>query len=237
MEVPDEILTESLALAGVALAHEDLEGALEEICQIASRAVPRAEGASLTSFTASGPVGATASNDWAMQLDEMQYEEHEGPCLDAGRTGVLFRVRDLEGELRWPSYTPRAFDLGARSMVSIPMTVEAKTIGALNLYAREVDAFGAEEVALAEVVAGHASLAAQVATALKSRRDLATQLREAMASRATIEQAKGILMASNTRLDADGAFEVLRSASRRENVKLRDIAQRIVERRSGPEHS
>lgn len=235
MDLPDETLTELLALAGVALVHEDVNDALQEICRIASRAVPVADGASLTTFSAEGPEAAAASSDWSEQLDEMQYDEHEGPCLDAGRTGVLFRVRDIGDEPRWPSYMPRAFELGARSMVSIPMTVEAKTIGALNVYSRQVDAFAPEDVALAEVIGGHASLATQVATALKSRQDLALQLREAMASRATIEQAKGMLMGSDATLDPDGAFEVLRAASRRENVKLRDIARRIVERRPPPE--
>jgi AmiR/NasT family two-component response regulator len=52
-----------------------------------------------------------------------------------------------------------------------------------------------------------------------------------MKSRAVIEQAKGMLMASSPGLDADGAFSLLRRASQRENVKLREIAQRIVERR------
>jgi GAF domain-containing protein len=235
VERSDEILSETLALAGVALAFDELDDALEEICRIASRALVRSAGASLTSFNASGPVATRSSSEWARQLDEMQYEEHEGPCLDAGRTGVVFRVRDIGQDPRWPSYMPRAHAAGARSMVSIPLTVEAKTIGALNVYARELDAFDQEAVALAEIIGGHASLATQVATALHSRADLARQLREAMASRATIEQAKGILMAADRSLDADGAFELLRTASQRENVKLRDIALRLVERRSPPE--
>jgi len=231
VDLSDETLTETLALAGVALSFAELDGALEEICRIAGRAVPNAEGASLTTFTASGPVAGTASSDWARELDEMQYEEHEGPCLDAGRTGVMFRVRDTTQEPRWPSYMPRAVAAGARSMLSLPLTAEAKTIGALNVYARRPDAFTHENVALAEVIGGHASLATQVAMALQSRTDLARQLREAMASRATIEQAKGMLMAADHSLDPDGAFELLRSASQRENVKLRDVARRIVEGR------
>jgi GAF domain-containing protein len=235
VELPDDIIAETLALAGVALTFEELDEALEEICRIASRALPAVDGASLTTFSATGPVATTASNDWAQELDEMQYEEHEGPCLDAGRTGVLFRVRDIAHEPRWPSYIPRARAAGARSIISLPLTVEAKTIGALNLYSRGPDAFTHEDVALAEVIAGHASLATQVAMALQSRADLARQLREAMASRATIEQAKGILMAADRSLDPEGAFELLRTASQRENVKLRDIAGRIVERRGIPD--
>ena len=82
---------------------------------------------------------------------------------------------------------------GARSMVSIPMTVEAKTIGALNVYSRQVDAFGAADVAVAEIVAAHASMAAQVSAALHGHRRLAAQIQDAMASRAVIEQAKVVV--------------------------------------------
>lgn len=53
-----------------------------------------------------------------------------------------------------------------------------------------------------------------------------------MASRAVIEQAKGVLMAASPDLSADDAFDLLRRSSQRENAKLRDIAARVVERRS-----
>ena len=220
---------ELLALAGVALAHDNLDDALREICRIAARAVRNADGATLTTFSASGPEAVAASSEWAKQLDEMQYVEHEGPCIDSARTGVILRVRDIGSEPRWPSYMPRARAQGALSMVSIPMTVEAKTIGALNVYSREVDAFGPEEVSVAEIIAGHASLASQVAAALHGHRNLADHLHTAMASRATIEQAKGVIMAT-AGCSPDTAFERLVQQSQHENRKLREIADELVRR-------
>ena len=112
-------------------------------------------------------------------------------------------------------------------MVSIPMNVEAKTIGALNVYSREVDAFGPGDVSLAEILAGHAGLAMQVSAALHGQRSLANDLRVAMASRATIEQAKGIIMAT-TGCDADTAFRRLVQQSQHENRKLREIADELT---------
>jgi GAF domain-containing protein len=116
-------------------------------------------------FSSSGPTVVAASSEWAEQPDEMQHVEHEGPCIDAARTGILFRVCDMRSEPRLPSYTPRACGHGALSVLSLPMTVEVKTIGALGVYSRQVDAFASEDVSVAEVLAGHASLAAQVAAA------------------------------------------------------------------------
>jgi transcriptional regulator with GAF, ATPase, and Fis domain len=122
---------------------------------------------------------------------------------------------------------PRAVEHGARSMISIPLAAEGSVIGALNFYSKEPDRFGAEEASIAEVVAAHAGLAVQVTAAFFRHRDLAEQLREAMQSRATIEQAKGIVMARE-RCTADRAFELLTKMSQNANRKLRDIAAEVV---------
>jgi GAF domain-containing protein len=226
--LPDESVSELTALAGVVLSHDDINTTLNEICRIAVRAVPRADGASLTAMGEGGPGAVAASDDWAMSLDEMQYEEHEGPCLDAARTGVVFRIRDMANEPRWPSYMPKAVEQGARSMVSLPMTVESKTLGALNVYARVPEAFGAVEVSIAEVIAGHANLASQTAATLFRHRDVAEQLKDAMRSRAVIEQAKGALMCTR-RCSADDAWAILVELSQQSNTKLRDVAAQLME--------
>jgi len=55
----------------------------------------------------------------------------------------------------------------------------------------------------------------------------AGQLREAMSSRAPIEQAKGILMTLRG-FDSETAWAELKRASSEENVKLRDLALALV---------
>jgi AmiR/NasT family two-component response regulator len=57
----------------------------------------------------------------------------------------------------------------------------------------------------------------------------AANLSRAMEHRAVIEQAKGIIMASQ-HCGPDEAFDLLRRASQRENRKLRDLAVDLVER-------
>ncbi|MFS2168601.1 ANTAR domain-containing protein, partial [Variovorax sp. Varisp62] len=58
---------------------------------------------------------------------------------------------------------------------------------------------------------------------------LAAQLQLAMDSRATIEQAKGIIMATQ-RCTADQAFTVLTNLSQQRNFKLNQIAAALVAR-------
>jgi len=233
MAMSDEALRAMTSLSGVALAHLDLEETLREICRIATRAVPSAEGASITTFPQGRPV-ALASDDWSQSLDELQFKEHEGPCLDAHRTGNAFRIRDLKAEPRWPSYVPRAVEQGARSILSLPMAAEGSLIGALNVYSTEPDAFDAEAASIGEIVAAHAGLASQVSAAFFGHRDLADQMSEAMRSRAVIEQAKGILMAVH-RCDAEEAFRHLVRMSQTGNRKLRDVAEETVKTASMPD--
>jgi GAF domain-containing protein len=186
----------------------------------------------VTTFNKGRP-SALADGEWAKTLDELQFEEHEGPCYDAYRTGTIFRIRDLASDTRWPSYGPRAVEAGARSMVSLPMSAEGKVVGALNLYSKNVDEFTADAVSVAEVISAHAGLASQVAAAMFGHRELAEQLGEAMRSRAVIEQAKGILMAGR-RCDAETAFKLLVELSQHSNRKLRDVAQALVDEAGKP---
>ncbi len=215
------------ALSGVVLAQEDLPATLEEVTRICVRAVPGTEGASVTTFEQGRAATVAASDGWARSLDEAQYEEHEGPCLDCWRTGTVFRIRDLAEDGRWPFYGPRAAAAGARSSVSLPMSAEGKVVGALNLYSRTPGAFSAEAVSMAEVVGAHAGLAVQVATAFFGHRELGRQLREALAGRPVIEQAKGVLMAQRG-VGSDTAFDLLRGMSQHRNVKLRTVAEEVL---------
>ena len=214
-------------LAGLVLAADDLDAALVRVTQVAVAAVEGCDGASLTMRNAGVPVAPASSDLWSAQLDEVQFEEQEGPCLDCLREGTVMRVRDFAADQRFPSYGPRAAAHGARSALSLPLAADGRTVGALNLYAKQVDAFDLASLAIGELIAAHAALAVQAATAYYSSRDLATQMRAAMESRAVIEQAKGVVMAQDG-CGADQAFVTLVARSQRANRKLRDVAAEVV---------
>ena len=195
MAFSEESMWQLSALAGVVLGQEDLPGTLSEVTRPAVGVLPGGDGASLTTLDEGRPAVVAADGEWARSLDELQHEEREGPCLDAARTGNLFRVRDLREETRWPFYVRRAAELRARSMVSLPMPSEGRTVGALDVYSRRADGFTAEDVSLGELMAAQAGLALQVAASFSRHRhrhrNLVEQMQTALASRARIEQAKG----------------------------------------------
>jgi GAF domain-containing protein len=225
---------ELVQLAGLVLSEPDVDAALTRVTHVAVSVVEVCDGASLTMRREGVPTAPASSDDWALGLDELQFAEQEGPCLNCLREGSVMRVRDLRADERFPSYGAYAADRGALSAMSVPLAADGRTVGALNLYSRRLDAFGREELALGELLAAHASLAVQAAVAFYSSRDLAEQLRSAMASRALIEQAKGVLVARE-RIDPGTAFERLVARSQAANRKLRDIAGDLVAEASRPE--
>jgi hypothetical protein len=121
----------------------------------------------------------------------------------------------------------RAVAQGIRSTLSLPLTAEGKHIGALHLYAPVPAAFGPAETRRAESLAANATGALALAVRQAATTDLTSQLRTALASRAVIDQALGVIMAQERCTQAQ-AFAILRSASQNRNVKLRDIATKIV---------
>jgi GAF domain-containing protein len=233
VNLPYESARDLSQLAGIMLSEPDLPSALRRVTALAAGIVPQCDGASLTMRQEGRPVAAAADDGWATELDELQHREQEGPCLNCLREGTVFRVRDLAVDTRFPTYGPRAAERGARACVSLPLAADGRTVGALNLYSRQPDVFDGAGLALAELLAAHASLAVQASTAYYTNRDLADQLREAISSRATIEQAKGVLVAQQ-QCSPEEAFQLLVLGSQRMNRKLRDVAQTVVDNaRSG----
>jgi GAF domain-containing protein len=226
-ETPDELAARRAELVGLLQEEESWEDTLHRLAGLACATIPGCSAGSVTLWREGQPYTVVSTDDLAQEVDNAQYETLEGPCLDASRYGEVYVVREMTDEPRWPVFSSVAARKGIRSSLSLPLSVRGTPIGALNLYSHEHDGFdGAAEVG--RLFAGQAGVAIANAQVYRASRSLADQLQEAMDSRAVIEQAKGVLMAEQG-CTAEDAFTLLRAASQRENVKLRDIAQRIVE--------
>ena len=111
-------------------------------------------------------------------------------------------------------------------MLGVGLFTTETTIGALNLFDPEPDRFDADDVAVAQVLARHAGIALATSQRVEN-------LELAIDARKLIGQAQGILM-ERFDLDADRAFEVLRRFSQDRNIKLREVAQRLIDTRKLP---
>jgi GAF domain-containing protein len=169
---------------------------------------------------------AAATDDVIRHADRLQTQLGEGPCLQAIWDDETFVVNDTAADSRWPTFGPQAAELGLRSVLSVRLHNGEQTMGAINFYCSSVREFDAEDVAMAQVFAQHASVA--LVTAKREE-----GLRTAIDSRHLIGQAQGILM-ERFALTAEKAFAVLRRYSQDHNVKLRDLAEEIVNTRQLP---
>ena len=204
-------------------AAKDFGSALREINENTVASVPGAQYAGVTIVDSGGLVSTLAStHPYPQRLDDIQREVNQGPCLSAAWNQHLIHIDDLASESRWPNYRDAALQsTPVRSIVSFQLFGDGKSIAALNLYAEPAHAFGDESIELGLVFAAHTTVAWNT-----MRRH--EQFRSALASRDLIGQAKGILM-ERFAIDAVTAFELLRRLSQESNVKLVDVAERLVQ--------
>ncbi|SDG04125.1 GAF domain-containing protein [Blastococcus aurantiacus] len=217
------------ALTQITLADRAAGDVLTEIVQVAEQGIPGADSVSTTLLRGDASYTAAYSGPLALHADELQYERGYGPCMDAGRGGVVLRIDDMSTEQRWPDYTANVLQHGVRSSLSIPLPFQGAVIGALNVYSTKPKTFASTPALdAALLVADTVAVAVGNIHAHARLSEEAKNLRLAMESRAVIEQAKGVIMAQRC-VNAEQAFEILREASMRYNRKLRDIAASIVE--------
>ncbi|MDQ1380158.1 MAG: hypothetical protein QOJ71_877, partial [Actinomycetota bacterium] len=178
-----------------------------------------------------GDAAATAAfhGDAALPLDQAQYEADDGPCLTAFRTGEVVRVeRIADAGARWPKFVAAAAEAGIVSSLSLPLLLRSEVVGALNLYASQHLSLTDTSVHLAQLFAEQAALAVTNAEIYWKTYTLTQNLTLALENRERIGQAKGIL-ATRLGITMDDAFDQLRRASQNLNIKLRDIADHVVE--------
>lgn len=226
-ERSDEIAVAMHELAHLLVSDESVETTLQRVADLAARVIEDCDAAGVTLLADRGYLTAAHTADRTLLVDQGQYERNEGPCLQAIAERRVLRFDVEEAAERWPEFVRDARANGVRSFLAAPLMVHGVAIGALNLYSAKPSGFSALDDVLIALFTGQASVAVANAKVYSDAVRLTDQLREAIASRAVIDQAKGVLMARHG-FDADRAFNQLRDESQRRNVKLRSIAQEIV---------
>ena len=216
-----------IELGRIVLADATLDEVMQRVAELAKDTIAAVDEASVTLTRGREGWTVASTGELATNLDETQYAMGTGPCMDAATGGQTIHIRDFASDPRFVEYGKRAYELGGRCSLSVPMPMQGPVVAALNLYSVEVDAFTDDDVDLAEHFAAHAGVALRNAHLYEEAAQQADQMREAMASRAVIEQAKGVLIAT-TGCTAEAAFDLLVAQSQRENRKLRDVAAHIV---------
>lgn len=199
----------------------DAESTLREIVHSAVEIVPGARWGGISLIQGNSIESRAPTDQIVAELDALQSEFDEGPCLSALREKQTVKIDDMAADERWPRFSTAAAERGVCSILSFRLFVRGGNLGALNLYGGEADRFSDDSIVIGEVLAQHASVAlATVATE--------AQFGRAIDSRDIIGQAKGLLMQRNG-VDGHHAFRMLTRASQDTNTKLIEIARQLVE--------
>jgi hypothetical protein len=167
------------------------------------------------------------------EIDDLQCGTGEGPCLDAIKNHRIYYADNLVSDARWPHFGPAATSAGIESALALPVVTYGNE-GALNLYARRTEAFGAEDHGKAAVLASLSGLALSAAQSHEIKDRRAGSLAASLRTREIIGQAQGMLM-ERERISATSAFDILRRASVHLTIKLSEVAENFVETGKDPD--
>jgi GAF domain-containing protein len=215
-------------LARALASAPDEDTRLKVAVEAAVDLVTRCDHAGITINEHGRLVTRASSDDLVCRANKLQTELGEGPCLDVRRDQNTLVSPALAVERRWPVWAPRVHaELGVDSMMSLLIYTDEQSFGALSLYCEADCRFDADDVAVAQALAGHLS----VAMAAEKQID---QLGLALHNRTIIGQAQGVLMGRYD-ITADQAFDYLRRLSSHSNRKLSAVAAEIAETRRIPD--
>jgi GAF domain-containing protein len=224
----DERLASEIAEVARLLEDDDNHTVMVRLVRLAVDLVPSCDEAGLTVFAADGRKTVEVTDPAVRRCHDEQFAAGHGPVVEALDFREPRRVDDARTERRWLRFRATAQREGLLSCLALPVsTAPGYPSAAIAFYARAPQAFceGSHDIALLFAALGGTAL--RNVTLYSHSQRLIQNLRRALVSRATIDQATGILMAQR-RVSPEEAFQILITASQNYNVRLAEIARRIV---------
>ena len=229
-ELPDEALERLARVTKLLQTQRSLPAKLETIVAIVKRTLPKCDAAGVILLIEGEPTSAAASDRLTIEIDLVQYDTGQGPCLAALADSNVVRIDVMEQDERFSRVAPGALAYNVNSVLSIPLTTQDGTVGALNIYSHDVNAFDerAEELILplaeyaAEVIASSPLYAYSL--------DMVDGLVETLESQAVIERAVGVLTATEG-LSSDRALDRLRHLALSSGEPMHTVADWLLKER------
>jgi GAF domain-containing protein len=224
----DELVVVYARMSGLLLSEETVGSALRLVTSLAVEVSPGAAGSGVTLLDAGGArVTAAATDRVVEEVDALQYELGEGPCLTAWQERRTVRVDDVTSEERWPRWSVGVAGTGIRSCLSTGLVAGDQALGAIKIYSDEPGAFGPRNEQLLTMFAAQAAVLVSNVRSAESARRMTDELRDALRARDSINIAKGVLMAKEA-LSEDDAFAMLLAIANREHRPLHEVAHSVA---------
>jgi len=232
---PRDLSAELAQAAGelLTLASTSESRAMHRLVELAARHVPGCSGATSVLWEGDEPTITSASHPDLSELAEIQLAWRRGPAIDALAEGRQMSCQDTLCESRWPEYTSRALSMGVRSSLTlVHQSGNAESSGKLALtmtmYATRPRVLDASRAPVAELLIAFGSAVMRNTSTYDAAQRTLRQLSEGADSRAVVDQAKGILMVGLS-CSADEALRRMREISQTRQIKVTEVARRIVE--------
>jgi len=228
MDRSDAQLTNKLTMLALAVLTEwSLADDLQRLSELVTRHLVRSSGASVALLIDGKPSTVAATDHVALELDLVQYNTDEGPCL-AALAGRSIRVAFLPEDERFPHFAIGAADQRIKSVLSTPIVYNDETVGTLNVYSRHAKAFDDSDHDTAQLVAAEAAIAIARSQLLTTATALREQLQADYDENVLISSAQGVVMALQE-CSADQAMRLLQNASNSNDEPLIVVASRILD--------
>jgi GAF domain-containing protein len=189
--------------------------------------VPRCDAASIAISIQGRPSTAAITARAALELDMVQYDTDDGPCLTSFRTTSTIRVDVIEEGDTFPHFAVAARRLGVRGVLSVPATWGDEVVATMNLYSR-VGPFDETAISIASVLAAQVAIAVSRSPEFAAARHVVEHAQRDVEDAADIDMATGLLMI-NEACTAEQAQGLLRQAATQNAENVIEIAHRIIE--------
>ena len=226
-ELPDEAVERLTRVARLLGTQRTLPARLESVVAIAKRTIPGCDAAGVILLIDGVPTSTAVTDRLAVEIDLVQYQTGEGPCLAAIAESQVIRIDVIERDSRFARFAPGALDHEINSILSMPLEVGGTAVGALNLYSHEANAFDERTVTAARPLADYAAEAIAKSPLYAYSLDMVDGLVESLESRALIAQAMGVLMVTD-RCASEEALDRLRETALAGGTSMRAVAERVI---------
>lgn len=222
----DDLVSTLQALAEVLQTQRTLGAALGSIAEAATVSVPRCDAASIAISIEGRPATAAITARVALELDLVQYDTDEGPCLTSFRSLEAMRLDLVDGVEVFPHFAAAARRQGVKSVLSVPATWGDEIVATLNLYSRS-GLFDETAATVASVLAAQVAVAVSRSPEFAAARGVLEEAQRNADDDADVNVATGLLMI-NEACTAEQAEGLLRHAATQDEHTIVQIAQRII---------
>ncbi|GEK23437.1 GAF and ANTAR domain-containing protein [Cellulomonas xylanilytica] len=227
---PDELRQVVTRTSAGMITDQTVETLLRLLTSAAARIVVSAAGAGLTTVSTGSGFASVASTDPLVEeLDALQYELGEGPCVTAWRDRDVIRVDDVATERRWPRWAAAAAGTPVVSSLSAPLVFGNSALGAVKVYAEHPGRFGAQEEATLRLFGAHAAILLAHAESYRRAAAVGESLPLLLQQRDDLNRACGVIM-QREGVSAETAMTVLISIAERDGRSVHDAATTLLRR-------